>query len=363
MSTQTLCGGVRRRALRSIISAGTATVLAAGLAACGTTTSSATTSSSGPGAVSSVRKVPIAKVTVGFALSPPKAIFLAPYVARAEGFFAKERINAKFISMPNGLSTELGTTAGSINFGLSSATDAIESAAQHAPIHAIMSYGTKLDTECIGAPSIKQVKDLVGQPVGSTGTGGFSQTLLTACLRPGGVKASQVRPINMTRSEFVPALASGRIKAAVFHADDAYVVLHKVPGAHVLSKEYQSIPQWWYGGITTLDSFARSHTSAVERFLAALILANRWMNDPSHQAKLVSIGVSATHESNAAVSYAVKFLQKEKTWPTNCGLHPSQETYTARQLLKFKEISALPAYSKVVNSTYCAALKIVGSGV
>src|SRR3984885_13806538 len=100
---------------------------AMGLAACGS--SGGATSSSDPNAMASVN--------VGIALSPPKAIFFGPYVAEQEGFFKKEHLNVKFISMPNGLQTELGTTAGSIDFGFSSGTDSIEAAAQHAPIHAI----------------------------------------------------------------------------------------------------------------------------------------------------------------------------------------------------------------------------------
>ena len=118
---------------------------ALGLSACG---------SSGVAHVLLQRPQRLATVNVGIALSPPKAIFLGPYVAQQEGFFTKEHLNVKFISMPNGLQTELGTTAGSIDFGFSSATDSIEAAAQHAPIHAIWSYGTKLDTQCIGAPGI-----------------------------------------------------------------------------------------------------------------------------------------------------------------------------------------------------------------
>lgn len=301
-----------------------------------------------------------ASINVGLALSPPKVIFMAPYVAQAEGFYAKEHLHVHFISMPNGLQTELGTTSGAINFGLSSSTDAIESAAANAPIHAVASYGTVLDTECIAAPGIHSARQLVGQPVGSTGTDGFSYTTLAACLSPGGVSMSQVKPITMTRSEFVPALETGRIKVAVFHADDAYVILHALKGATVLEKEYQVLPRWWYGGITVLDSYARHHVSVTERFLAAETLANRWMNDPANTAKLIAIGVKATGEDQGAVAYAVHFLQAAKTWPDGLGLSPSQEQYTAQKLYQLKEISHVPTYSEVVDPTYQqAALKML----
>ena len=295
-------------------------------------------------------------ITIGIALSPPKAVFLAPYVAQQEGFFKQEHLNVKFLSMPNGLETELGTAAGSINFGFSSATDAIESASAGSPIHAIWSYGTKLDTVCIAAPSIKTTTDLIGKTVGSTGTGGFSYTLLNACLAPANVDVSQVKPVNMERSAFVPALASGRIYAAVFHADDAYTVIHKAPGLHVLNNEYESYPNWWYGGVTTLDKYAKANPDIVKRFLTAMILADRWMNDPANRDALVQIGIKATGEDPAAVAYAVDFMIQGHIWPQNQGLDQSQVDYTTQQLVQLKEIKNQPTYAQIVDSSFADAV-------
>ncbi len=293
-----------------------------------------------------------ATVNVGIALSPPKAIFMGPYVAQAEGFFAREHLHVKFISMPNGLQTELGTTAGSIDFGFSSASDSIEAAAQHAPIHAIWSYGTKLDTQCIGAPGIKSARDLIGKPVGSTGTDGFSITLLQACLEPAGVHLSQVKPINMTRSEFVPAMVAGKIDAAVFHADDAYVITHQLKGASVLESEYKTIPQWWYGGVSMLDAYGKAHHDVVVRFLMAMMLADRWMNNPANNAALVALAVKTTQEDPAAVAYAISFLRKSGTWPDSVGLDPAQVNYTAGILAKYKDIPSQPSFSQIVDPSY-----------
>ncbi|MDE3229637.1 MAG: ABC transporter substrate-binding protein [Chloroflexota bacterium] len=294
-------------------------------------------------------------IAVGIALSPPKVIFLGPYVAEQEGFFKQEHLNVKFISMPNGLETELGTTSGSINFGFSSATDAIESASAGSPIHAIWSYGTKLDTACVAAPSIQQVSDLIGKPVGSTGTGGFSYTLLNACLAPANVDVHKVKPVNMERSAFVPALVSGRIFAAVFHADDAYVVTHKAPGLHVLVKEYETYPNWWYGGVTTLDSYAKANPDVVKRFLIAMMMADRWMNDPANHDALVQLGVKVTGEDQAAVDYAVTFMTQGQIWPNNQGLDQTQVDFTTNYLHQLGEIPNQPSYSQIVNSSYADA--------
>jgi NitT/TauT family transport system substrate-binding protein len=325
------------------------------LSACGSGSGSGSTSGgSGSNAM--------ATVNVGIALSPPKAIFMGAYVAQAEGFFTKEHINPKFISMPNGLQTELGTTAGSIDFGFSSATDSIGAAAQNAPIHAIWSYGTKLDTQCIGQPGIKTAKGLIGKPVASTGTDGFSITLLQACLEPAGVHLSQVKSINMTRSEFVPAMVAKKIDAAVFHADDAYVIAHSLQGTKVLESEYQAIPQWWYGGVSMLDSYGKAHPDVVVRFLTAMMQADRWMNNPANNAALDAIGVKETQEDPAAVAYAVNFLRSSGTWPDGTGLSPAQINYTAGILLKYKDISTQPSYTKIIDDSYAnQALAKLGS--
>lgn len=344
--------------------AGTACVAAAAIGAL-TLTACASSSSSpaaSAGAGSGSGSGGWDTVSVGIALSPPKAIFLGPYVADQEGFFAKEHLHVNFISMPNGLQTELGATAGSINFGFSSGTDSIEAAAQQAPIHAIWSYGTKLDTQCIGLPGIGSAKDLVGKPVASTGTDGFSITLLQACLEPAGVHLSQVTQVQMARSQFVGAMAAGRISAAVFHADDAYVITHQLKGTKVLESEYQAIPQWWYGGVSMLDAYGKAHPDVVVRFLTAMMLADRWMNNPANNSALVALGVKETQEDPAAVAYAVNFLRSSGTWPNGTGLPQADVDYTSGILYKYKDITSLPSYSQVVDDSYAnQALAKLGS--
>lgn len=330
------------------------------LSACSSSSSTATASGTGPSASASTASWDT--VNVGIALSPPKAIFLGAYVAQQEGYFAKEHLHVNFIYMPNGLQTELGTTSGSSDFGFSSGTDSIEAAAQGAPIHAIWSYGTKLDTQCIGAPSIGSAKDLIGKPVASTGSDGFSITLLQACLEPASVHLSQVTQVQMTRAQFVGAMAAGRIDAAVFHADDAYVMTHTLKGAKVLESEYQAIPQWWYGGVSMLDSYGKAHPGVVVRFLTAMMLADRWMNNPANNAALVALGVKVTQEDPAAVAYAVNFLRSSGTWSDGTGLSPAQVNYTAGILYKYKDISSLPSYSQIVDDSYAnQALAGLGS--
>jgi hypothetical protein len=169
------------------------------------------------------------------------------------------------------------------------------------------------------------------------------------------VSLDQVKPINMVRSEFVPAMVAKKIDAAVFHADDAYVITHQLKGAKVLSSEYKVFPNWWYGGVSMLDKYGQAHKAVVIRFLTAMMLADRWMNNPANNSALIKLGTKVSGEDEAAVAYAVKFLQTSQTWPDGAGLSPAAVNYTASVLAKYKDIPSQPSYSQIVDPQYANA--------
>jgi NitT/TauT family transport system substrate-binding protein len=296
------------------------------------------------------------------AVSPPKVVFLIPFIAQAEGFFDKEHLHVSLVPETSGVPAFLSTVAGSTKFSFTSATDPIIAASHGQAAHVIWSYGLKLDTVCIGGDEIKTAKDLVGKNVGVTDTGGFAQTLLQACLAPDNVDMKDVTQINMQRSGFVPALVSKRISAAVFHADGAFTVLQKDPGVHVLAYEWDTLPNWWYGALAANDAYAKANADEVKRFVRALVLASRWMYDPANKAKLVADGAEASGEDPAAVEYAYNLMIKGKVWPLNEGL-PSEESYqfTAGKLKDFGQIDRIPAYDETIDRSYVdAVLQNVG---
>lgn len=345
-------GTTIRRSRRWIIAGATA-IVSLGLAACG--------SSGGSTSASAHSHVPLTTVNLGEPLSPPQIPQMAPYIAKDLGYFAKEHLNVHIVSMPNGLTTELGTTANSITIGMAAGSDSITAASQHAPIQAVWVDYQKLDLECIGGPTITSIKDLVGKNVGSTGAGGFSATTIGACLSAGGVKASQVHEITMTNAEFVPALETGRIQAAVFHANAAYTVLHSVKGAHVLDKEYQTLPLYWYGSLNVKNAYAQAHAPIVERTIAAMILADRWMLNPKNNSRFVALAMAATGESRNSVQAGITFDRAIPLWNTSCAVSPASVAFTSRLLLAQHVITSIPSFNQVYNGTYCAgAMKLLG---
>ena len=297
------------------------------------------------------------------AVSPPKVAFLVPFIAQAEGFFDREHLHVKLVPETSGVPAFLSTVSGSTKFAFTSATDPIIAASHGKVARVIWSYGMKLDTVCIGGKGIKKAGDLKGKNVGVTDTGGFAQTLLQACLAPDNVDMSSVKQINMHRSGFVPAMVTNRISAAIFHADGAYTILDKMPNdTTVLAYESKTLPLWWYGALATNDSYAKAHSGEVKRFLRALILASRWMQDPANKAKAIADGAKASGEDPKAVAYAFDLMIQNKIWPKNEGL-PSKESFdfTAGKLLAFKQIDAIPAYDATIDSSFVDdVLKVIG---
>lgn len=304
--------------------------------------------------------VPWASVGLGESLSPPKAIEFAPYVAQQEGFFAREHLHVKIISMPNGLETELGTVTQQIQIGLSSATDVIQSASVHAPIKAYWGSLGPLDTECIGGPGIHSVRDLIGKTVGTTGAGGFSYVTLQACLEAGHVRLNQVHVVSFaSRSAFVPALVLGRIQAAVFHVDDGIAVMQQDPKLHVIAKEYQTVPNWWLQSMDARVEYARGHQSIMRRVITALILADRWMY--SHKQAVVNIGVRVSGEDRYVVSRAYDFLARAHVWSLNSGFNKVAFRYTTRAMKKYGDITSVPTWNQVVDPVFAnQVLKKIG---
>ena len=295
------------------------------------------------------------------AVTPPKVVFLVPFIAQAEGFFDKEHLHVKLVPEGSGVPAFLSTVAGSTKFAFTSATDPIIAASHKSPAHVIWSYGLKLDTVCIGG-GVSSAKELVGKNVGVTDTGGFAQTLLQACLSADNVDIKKVHQINMQRSGFVPAMVSGRISAAVFHADGAYTVLQKDPKAKVLAYEWDTLPEWWYGALAANDAYAKANAGEVKRFVKALVLAARWMYDPANKAKVIADGAKASGEDPAAVEYAYNLLIKGKVWPVNDGM-PTKKSYefTAAKLKSFGQIDNIPAYDQTIDRSYIdAVLQNVG---
>lgn len=289
------------------------------------------------------------------ALIPPKMTFIGFYVAKDEGFFAKQGLDMHFVPENNGVPATRALVAGSVDMSATSADDIIAAAAAGGKIRAFWSYAMPLDTTIIADQSVKTAADLKGKNLGITDPGGFADTQMRAVLAQAGVPASETHIISMpSRSAFVPALVTGHLNAASFHVDDGLVVMHQDSKLHTISAMYKVLPYWWYGTVAASDSWEQSHADVIKRFITAMDEADRWIY--SHRAQTIAIGVKYTQEPNYAVAGAYDFLAKAHEWTTNTGLEQSRINQTMAYEKKIGIIKTQPTFNQVADPTWANAV-------
>ncbi|MHB8470718.1 MAG: ABC transporter substrate-binding protein [Gaiellaceae bacterium] len=297
---------------------------------------------------------------VGLALIPPKMTFVGFYVARDMGFFKKQGLDVNLEGFDGGVKSLRGVASGTVDMGATSADDVIAAATQGGGVKAIWSYDMPLDTTLVADQSVQSLADLAGKKIGITDPGGFADVQARAVLALAHLTPDQVQIISLpSRSALLPALVSGRINAAPFHVDDGYAAREQDPSLHPLQAIYKALPLWWYGSIAVTNGYAKKNAAVIERFIAAMDKADRWMY--GNPAKTIAIGVKYTQESLSTVTQAYQFLAAAHAWTVNAGLEKARVVSTMQHEFQFKEIPSLPAYGDVANLAFAnAALKKIG---
>ena len=320
-------------------------VVAVAVGALGMSAASASAKTDGAGAT---RAQKLIHLDIGLALIPPKMTFVGFYVAKDMGFFAKQGLDVNLEGFDGGVKSLRGVASGSVDMGATSADDVIAAATQGGGVKAIWSYDMPLDTTMVVDNTINSLADLKGKKIGITDPGGFADVQARAVLAIAHLKPSDVQIISLpNRAALLPALVSGRINAAPFHADDGYAAQEQDANLKPLYEVYHALPLWWYGSLAATNDYIKSNPATIEKFIAAMDLADRWIY--SHRAQTIAIGVKYTQESQATVAHAFDFLAKAHAWTVNTGLQHARVVTTMEHEFQFKEIPSLPGYDAVAS--------------
>ena len=320
-------------------------VLAVVVGALAASAASASAKTDGAGGT---RAAKLIHLDVGLALIPPKMTFVGFYVAKDMGFFTKEGLDVNLEGFDGGVKSLRGVASGSVDMGATSADDVIAAATQGGGVKAVWSYDMPLDTTMVVNSSINSLADLKGKKIGITDPGGFADVQARAVLAIAHLKPTDVQIISLpNRAALLPALVSGRIDAAPFHADDGYAAQEQDSSLKPLYEVYHALPLWWYGSLAVTNDYAASNAATIEKFITAMDLADRWIY--SHRAQTIAIGVKYTQESQATVTHAFDFLAKAHAWTVNTGLQHARVVTTMEHEFQFKEIPSLPTFDQVAN--------------
>ncbi|HET8607663.1 MAG TPA: ABC transporter substrate-binding protein [Gaiellaceae bacterium] len=306
-------------------------------------------------ATTTARSAKLIHVRVGLAVLPPKMTHIGFYVARDKGFFAKNGLDVSLVGEGDGVKSLRGTAAGAFDMAGTSADDVIAAATQGGHLSAVWSYAMPLDTTLVADQSVRTVADLRGKKIAITDPGGFSDVQVRAVLAQAHVSAKDVKIVSLpSRSAFVPAIVSGRVNAAPFHADDGFAAMAQDKKLHVIKSIYQALPNWWYSALAVTDTYKQANGPTIEKFITAMDEADRWIY--SHRAETIAIGVKEGQESKDAATKAYDFLKKAHAWTVNDGLKRSRVVGTMAYEHKLGQIPRVPTYGEVVDPTYANAV-------
>lgn len=227
--------------------------------------------------------------------------FLAAFIAKDRGFYAK-----------NGLNAELVQARPAVNIAALVSGDgdyaevfgsAVRSAARGIPIRAFSTSIKAPFFSLIAHPSIKSVKELKGRTIGVTSLGGTNQISGRLLLQHFGVDPDRdVKFLAIGEEKFVVEAFKIRRVDAILVAPP-FSILLKREGFPVLANtaDVVSIP---LAGLSTTVEKIRQNRSQVKRVLKAEVEALRYLRDDATGATEVIRKRFAMDEAMARDSYA-----------------------------------------------------------
>ena len=302
------------------------------------------------------------------AIGPPP-IYISLYidVAGKEGFFKKVGLqNPSVRYFQNGaqVATEVITGAALV---AATATQASEIAmAGGTPIVAIAGMNSQDFFVASSLSDVHSCSDLKGKTVSYDQPNGARDLYLEAYLATCHLKVSDVQLVSSQNAALIKAATAGQVTTGVFHINELASVeatthkqwTHLARPASIQNNEH-------YGMLIVQKSSIRSQRDVLTRFLAAWILATRFMQDSKNVTAFAKIASAATGDPLAGDKIAIPAFQKIGFWDqTDHGLTRARVLGSLKILESIGAVKAsqAPSYDQMVDvSLYPAAEKLVSS--
>jgi ABC-type nitrate/sulfonate/bicarbonate transport system substrate-binding protein len=347
---------------RGIATFGLVLAGALALAACG---GSSGGGSSGSSAASpSTTLLPISISAIG---PPPIYISLYVDVAEKEGYFKKvglENPSVRYFQNGAQVATEVITGAA---LAAATATQASEIAmAGGTPIVAIAGMNSQDFFVASQLPDVHSCSDLKGKTVSYDQPNGARDLYLAAYLATCHLKVSDVQLVSSQNAALIKAATAGQVTTGVFHINELASVEATTHQRWTQLARPPSIENnEHYGMLIVQKSSIRSQRTVLTRFLAAWILATRFMEDPKNVAAFARIASAATGDPLAGDRIAIPAFQKIGFWDqTDHGLTKARVLGSLKILesIGAVKVDQAPSYNQMVDlSLYPAAQKLVSS--
>jgi NitT/TauT family transport system substrate-binding protein len=236
----------------------------------------------------------LAPVRIGTSLSDP---FLEPFYAQELGFFKDAGLAADIQPMFNGSAELAAIQGGSLDIGNTDLMVLANAYTRGIDIGVVASgaaYNAAQPTIslCVAKSSpYRTAKDLEGQTIAVTSLKSSATSSISEWLVQGGADLTKVSFFEMLFAQMGPALASGRIAAALsgepFLTDEKNNIRRICdPYSYIAKTFYTGV---WYGK----RSWLSANAATAKAFVSALYTSGRWAN--AHQSDSAVIAARLNH--------------------------------------------------------------------
>ena len=328
------------------------------LASCG-----GSSSGTGSGATSSPGKLlPISISAIG---PPPIYISLYIDVAEKEGYFKKVGLQTPSVRyFQNGAQVATQVITGAA-LAAATATQASEIAmAGGTPIVAMAGLNNQDFFVASSLSDVRSCSDLKGKTLSYDQPNGARDLYLKAYLATCHFSISDVQLVSSQNAALIKAAIAGQVTTGVFHINElASVEADSHRRWTQLARPASIQNSQHYGMLIAQKSSIRSQREALTRFLAAWILATRFMQNPKNVNAFAKIASGATGDPLAGDQIAIPAFQKIGFWDqTDHGLTKARVLGSLKILESIGAVKAgqAPGYNQMVDlSLYPAAQKLV----
>lgn len=306
MSIQQTLG--RSRLTYGAAALGAAILIGTTLSACGSSTSADSSSS---------------KIVFGDLV--PNANLTPYYVAADEGFFQKQGLDVTTQKFTGGGSSSVAALAtGAVDVAAGGPTNFIGAMAQKVIKGKL--FGEVLDAnyDVVTSKNITSIQDLAGKVIGVSGANSADQIYINAVLSHYGIDTKSVNYLTAgTPPERLTALSTNKIQAIV--ESDTVRTSSQQVGNVVLPAE--KTPVVIPGVVFYADpSYLSSNAANLKKFVAAIVAATQWIQDPANLTKAVADCVSGSGATSDACKETIQFSLNKKnvgpwTWSSTYALN------------------------------------------
>jgi NitT/TauT family transport system substrate-binding protein len=263
---------------------------------------------------------------VNFGVTFRNARLMPLWVADEEGYFKKHGLDVKQVNISGGTQGAQMMVSGGVDVSYDDPITCVVSTAGGVPVNVIVGGTPSLAYLIVGGPGIKNIADVKGKRVGSSGLGlSASRLALLVGLRRFGIDADkgQVTVVAAGQEpERIAGLSTGAIAATVISPE--YRTKLEQLGVNMLADLRTLNIPWETSSVITTAKNVQTKRDMLERVVRAILQSHAFILNPANRTRVIELmtaQLALKSQQDAAAVYddLVKFYVFKKPYPSRDG--------------------------------------------